>query len=331
MKILIYGVRDYEENVMKQCIEQIGMNADMISEDLTEETLSKAKGYDGVSIQQVKEVKSENIFEALKEYGVKVISSRTAGVDMINLEAAKKNGIIVTNVPRYSPNAIAELAVSHTLTLLRKCSQVDLRMKKNDFRWKGDLLGREIRSLTVGVIGTGKIGVTSAKLFKGFGANVIGYDLYKSKEAEEVLTYTETLEELLKEADVVSLHTPSLDSTRYMINKDTLKLMKNSALLINTSRGDVIKTEDLIEALKAGEIAGAGLDTLENEGIFINKTVTSETIEGTPVDILQKMENVVVTPHLGFFTETAIENIVSKALENITEAVTTGDCQCRVN
>lgn len=331
MKILIYGVRDYEENAMKECLAQIGMNADMISEDLTEASLSKAKGYDGISIQQVGEVKAEHIFEALKEYGVKVISSRTAGVDMINLEAAKKNGIIVTNVPRYSPNAIAELAVSHTLTLLRKCSQVDLRMKKNDFRWKGDLLGREIRSLTVGVIGTGKIGVTSAKLFKGFGANVIGYDLYKSKEAEEVLTYKETLEDLLKEADVVSLHTPSLDSTRYMINKDTLKLMKNSALLINTSRGDVIKTEDLIEALKNGEIAGAGLDTLENEGIFINKTVTSETIEGTPVDILQNMKNVVVTPHLGFFTETAIENIVSKALENITEVVTTGDCQCRVN
>lgn len=332
MKVLIYGVRDYEESVMKELIEQSGMDADLVlGEDLTEETLSKAQGYDGISIQQVKEIKSEHIFETLKGYGVKVISSRTAGVDMINLEAASKHGIIVTNVPRYSPNAIAELAVSHTLTLLRNCNEVTNRMKKNDFRWKGDLLGKEIRSLTVGVVGTGKIGLTSARIFKGFGANVIGYDLYKSKDAEEVLTYTKSLEELLEKADVVTLHTPSLDSTRYMINKDTLKLMKKDAFLINTSRGDVIKTEDLIEALKAGEIAGAGLDTLENEGVFINKTVTSETIKGSPVDILQNMDNVVVTPHLGFFTETAIENIVSKALENVKETITTGDCQCRVN
>ena len=168
MKILIYGVRDYEEEVMKECLKAANLNADMIHEDLTEETVKKAEGYDGISIQQVKEVKDEKTFEQLKEYGVKVISSRTAGVDMINLEAAAKNGIIVTNVPRYSPNAIAELAVSHSLNLLWKCDKVDGRMKKNDFRWKADLLGKEIISLKVGIIGTGKIGLTSAKLFKGF-------------------------------------------------------------------------------------------------------------------------------------------------------------------
>ena len=331
MKVLIYGVRDYEEEVMKECLKSADMNADMIKEDLTEDTIGKAKGYDGISIQQVREVKDERLFEQLKEYGIKVISSRTAGVDMINLEAASKNGIIVTNVPRYSPNAIAELAVSHSLNLLRKCDKVDERMKKNDFRWKADLLGREIRSLNVGIIGTGKIGMTSAKLFKGFGANVIGYDVFKSKDAEGILTYCDSIEELLKEADLVSIHTPSLDSTRHMINKDRLKLMKKSALLINTSRGDVINTQDLLEALQNGEIAGAGLDTLENEGVFINKTVTHEMIDGSAIDILQKMENVIVTPHVGFFTETAIENIVSKALENVQDVIRNGHSECRVN
>lgn len=331
MKILIYGVRDYEEDVMKECLKANNVSADMIDVDLTEETIGRAKGYDGISIQQVRELKDEKLFEQLKEYGIKVISSRTAGVDMINLEAATKNGIIVTNVPRYSPNAIAELAVSHSLNLLRKCDKVDCRMKKNDFRWKADLLGKEIRSLTVGIVGTGKIGITAASIFKGFGANVIGFDVFKNKDAEGVLTYCDSLEDLLKEADLISLHTPSLDSTKYMINKDRLKLMKKSALLINTSRGDVINTRDLVEALQNGEIAGAGLDTLENEGVFINKAVTSEIIDGTPLDILQKMDNVIVTPHVGFFTETAIENIVSKALENVFEVIKTGDSECRVN
>lgn len=331
MKILIYGVRDYEEDVIKECLAANNVKADMINVDLTEETIGRAEGYDGISIQQVKEFKEDRFFEQLKSYGIKVISSRTAGVDMINLEAAKNNGIIVTNVPRYSPNAIAELAVSHSLNLLRKCDKVDGRMKKNDFRWKADLLGKEIRSLTVGIIGTGKIGITAATIFKGFGANVIGYDVFKNQEADGILTYCDTLEDLLREADLVSLHTPSLDSTKYMINKERLGMMKKNALLINTSRGDVINTIDLVEALQNGVIGGAGLDTLEGESIFINKSVTHEAIDGTAVDILQKMENVIITPHVGFFTETAIENIVSKALENVYEVIKTGDCCCRVN
>ena len=152
MKILIYGVRDYEEEVMKECLKAANLNADMIHEDLTEETVKKAEGYDGISIQQVKEVKDEKTFEQLKEYGVKVISSRTAGVDMINLEAAAKNGIIVTNVPRYSPNAIAELAVSHSLNLLRKCDKVDGRMKKNDFRWKDINFGFLVSARLGGIV-----------------------------------------------------------------------------------------------------------------------------------------------------------------------------------
>ena len=149
--------------------------------------------------------------------------------------------------------------------------------------------------------------------------------------AVEILTYCETIEELLKEADLVSIHTPSLESTRHMINKDRLKLMKKSALIINTSRGDVINTQDLLEALQNGEIAGAGLDTLENESVFINKTVTTEMIEGSAIDLLQKMDNVIVTPHVGFFTETAIENIVSKALENVQDVIRNGHSECRVN
>lgn len=331
MKTLIYGVRDYEETIVKEMLVELGLDADMISEDLSAATLEKAKGYGAISIQQVLEIKDPSLFEKLKEYGVKVIASRTAGVDMINLDAARENGIVVTNVPRYSPNAIAELAVSHTLNLLRKCELVDNKMVCNDFRWKKNLLGKEIRSQVVGIIGTGKIGTTAAQLFKGFGAKVIGYDVYKNKEAEEFLTYCGSLEELLKEADIISIHTPSLESTRYMINKESLAIMKPTAFVINTSRGDVINTKDLIEALENGTIAGAGLDTLEGESIFINKEVFQSEVAGSSLEKLFHMDNVVITPHVGFFTETAIANIVSKALENIIEVLNTGDSSCRVN
>ncbi|MGL5439023.1 MAG: D-2-hydroxyacid dehydrogenase [Filifactoraceae bacterium] len=331
MKTLIYGVRDYEENIVKAMLDEVGLEANMINEDLSMATLDKAEGYEAISVQQVLEIKEPQMFEKLKEYGVKIISSRTAGVDMINLDEARKNGIIVTNVPRYSPNAIAELAVSHTLNLLRKCELVDNKMVCNDFRWRKNLLGKEIRSQVVGIIGTGKIGITAAQLFKGFGAKVIGYDVYRNREAEEFLTYCDSLEELLKTADVISIHTPSLESTKYMINKDTIALMKSTAFIINTSRGDVINTKDLIDALEDGRVAGAGLDTLEGESIFINKEVVQSQVEGSALEKLFHMDNVVITPHVGFFTETAIENIVSKALENIVEVINTGDSSCRVN
>lgn len=331
MRVLIYGVRDYEENILKEMISEYNLQADLIQEDFSMSTLGKAKGYEAISIQQVLEVKDEEIFRTLKAYGVKVISSRTAGTDMIDINAARENGIIVTNVPRYSPNAIAELAVSHTLNLLRKCELVDNKMECNDFRWKKNLLGKEIRSQVVGIIGTGKIGTTTAKLFKGFGATVIGYDVYHNTEAEDYLTYCSSIEEVLSQADIVSIHTPSLDSTRHMINKDTLALMKPTSFIINTSRGDVINTKDLIESLENGGIAGAGLDTLEGEAIFINKEVVQSQVEGSNLEKLYSMDNVVITPHVGFFTETAIGNIVSKALENIVEVIKTGDCSCRVN
>lgn len=334
MKILMYSVREHEKPAVQKWLEENpGVKIDICDENLLEDTVCKAKDYDGITIQQTSSIGGENIYSTLKDYGIKQIASRTAGVDMIDLKTASDNNIIVTNVPAYSPNAIAELAVTHTMNLLRNIKTINKRIAFGDYRWSADLIAKEVRSITVGVVGTGKIGRTVAKLFKGLGAKVIAYDAYPDKqlEKEDILTYKESLEDVLKEADVVTLHTPLIESTKHMINKDNLKYMKPTAFIVNTGRGGIIDTEDLIEALEQHKIAGAALDTFENEGLFLNRVVDPTGIPDPQLDKLLKMDQVLITNHVGFFTTTAVENIVDTSLNSVKEVLETGDSVNRIN
>ncbi|KEI77231.1 lactate dehydrogenase [Clostridium botulinum A2 117] len=334
MKILMYSVRDHEKPAIKKWLEaNPGVQIDLCNEALSEDTVCKAKEYDGIAIQQTNSIGGKAVYSTLKEYGIKQIASRTAGVDMIDLKTASDSNILVTNVPAYSPNAIAELAVTHTMNLLRNIKTLNKRIAYGDYRWSADLIAREVRSVTVGVVGTGKIGRTSAKLFKGLGANVIGYDAYPDKKLEEnnFLTYKESLEDLLKEADVVTLHTPLLESTKHMINKNNLKYMKPDAFIVNTGRGGIINTEDLIEALEQNKIAGAALDTFENEGLFLNKVVDPTKLPDPQLDKLLKMDQVLITHHVGFFTTTAVQNIVDTSLDSVVEVLKTNNSVNKVN
>ncbi len=318
MKLLAYSVRPYEHDAVKAWSEKYGVQVDVCDAELTAESVKEAKGYDGVSVQQVADIKDEAIYKTLEEYGIKQVSSRTAGVDMFDLEVATKHNIKVTNVPRYSPNAIAEFSITLGLMLLR---QVPKALKKaneqRDFRWTPDIIGREIRSLTVGVVGTGFIGFTAAQLWKGFGANVIAYDMYPKKDVEDVLTYCETPEELFKEADLITLHLPLTAESKHLVNAETLKLMKKDAIIVNTGRGGLIDTKALIAALEAGEIKAAGLDVLEDEAVYMNKVVDDAVIETVDLAKLEKMDNVVATYHLAFFTTTAVGNMVEISFDNI--------------
>lgn len=334
MKILMYSVREHEKPAVKKWLEaNPEVQIDLYDGALSEDTVSKAKGYDGIAIQQTNSLGGETVYSCLKQYGINQIASRTAGVDMIDLKMASAYNIIVTNVPAYSPNAIAELAVTHTMNLLRNIKAINKRIAFGDYRWSADLIAREVRSITVGVIGTGKIGRTSAKLFKGLGANIIAYDAYPDKKLEEdnLLTYKESLEDVLKEADVITLHTPLLKSTKHMINKDNLKHMKSDAFIVNTGRGGIINTEDLIEALEEKKIAGAALDTFENEGLFLNKIVDPTKIPDPQLDKLLKMDQVLVSHHVGFFTTTAVQNIVDTSLDSVMHVLKTSDSINKVN
>lgn len=327
MKILMFSTREHELPAIAKWIEENGNNVqvDTIEEGLSSVTVDKAKGYDGISIQQTNPIDDAIIYEKLKEFGIKQIASRAAGFDMIDLDQATKNDLVITNVPAYSPNSVAELAVTQTMNLLRNMHLINRNVNTGDFRWSANLIAREIRSTTVGIVGTGKIGSTAAKLFKGLGANVIAYDAYPNEDLKEILTYKDSLDDLMKEADVVSLHTPLNENTKHMINKDNLKLMKKDAFLVNTGRGGVVCTDDLIEALENKDLCAAALDTFETEGTFLNKVIPHHDLTDPQVKKLLNMENVLFTHHIGYFTTTAVDNLVSTALNCVKEVLATSD------
>ncbi|WP_024622062.1 D-2-hydroxyacid dehydrogenase [Metaclostridioides mangenotii] len=327
MKILMFSTREHELPAISKWVEENGskIQVDTIAEGLSAATVDKAKGYDGISIQQTNPINEIEVYEKLKDFGIKQIASRTAGVDMIDLDHAIKNELIITNVPAYSPNSVAELAVTQTMNLLRNMHLINRNVSAGDFRWSANLIAREIRSITVGVVGTGKIGSTAAKLFKGLGANVIAYDAYENDSLKDILTYKNTLEEVLKEADVVSLHTPLTEGTKHMINKDNLKLMKKDSFIVNAGRGGIINTDDLIDALENGIICGAALDTFETEGAFLNQIIPHHDLTDPQIKKLLSMENVLFTHHIGYFTTTAVDNIVSISLGCVKDVLTTND------
>lgn len=332
MRILAYHVQPYEEKAFKNWADRNNVEVAIEKGLLTNESVELAKGFDGVTTQQVIPVKDEEIFKKLKEYGISQISSRTAGVDMFELDLAREYGVAITNVPRYSPNAIAELAVTHAMQLLRNVGHIRSAHKKGDFTWNKDLISREIRNCKVGIVGTGKIGLTAAALFKGLGANVIGYDAFRDEEgAKDILEYRDTVEELLNEADIVSLHLPLTEDTHHIINKERIAHMKDNSILVNTGRGGLVNVEDVIEALESGKLFGAGLDVLECETMYVNQKIDPCKIEGTVVEKLMQMDNVVLTGHFAFFTETAVDNLVSTSCDNIKNTIETGSIQNCMN
>lgn len=325
MKIIAYHVQPYEVDAFKKWSENNNVEVELVEELLTKENIDRAKGFDGITTQQIIPIKDEEIYEKMEEYGIRLISTRTAGVDMFDGEMARKHNIAVTNVPRYSVSAIAEMAVSHAMYLTRNMGKIQKAQNSFDFRWNEKFLSREIRNCTVGIVGTGYIGLTTAKLFKGLGANVIGFDKYRNREAEGILEYRDTLEDLLKEADIVSLHLPLLPENYHMINKENIALMKDDAIIINTGRGALVNIRDIVEALESGKLGGAGMDVLECESLYVNQKVDKEKLENSLMLKLMNMDNVIVTGHFAFFTETAVEDLVNISCDSIRQSVESGE------
>ncbi|MDN2453912.1 D-2-hydroxyacid dehydrogenase [Lactobacillus sp. UCMA15818] len=314
MKILMMSVRDDEEAAIKSWSERNNIKVDTVDWELHPDRVSELDGYDGIVIQQRSKVEDE-VYPALKAAGIKQITTRTAGFDVIDLAAAKKNGLTITNVPAYSPRSVAELALAHTMRLIRKLEFFDERAARQDFRWAG-LQATEIHSLTVGIIGAGRIGGTTAKIFAALGAKVIAHDLVEREELKPFVTYT-SKEEVLQNADVICLHVDLNTSTVKLIGKDELALMKQTAYLVNECRGPVVDTDALIEALEQKEIAGAALDTLTGEENFFNFNLQDKELPSQQLIKLREMKNVILTPHVGFFTNIAVKNMVDISLDDV--------------
>ena len=324
IKIAFYDTKEYDKKVFNEYNKKYGYEINYIKEKLGEKTAHMAKGYDVVCVF-VNDTVDEKTINILKEYGVKLIALRCAGFNNVDLKCLDEN-LKVVRVPAYSPYAVAEHASALLLTLSRKTHKAYQRSKEYNFTLN-ELLGFDIHGKTVGVIGTGKIGKCFINIMKGYGANIIAYDIYKDEEfaKEKDFKYV-TLDELYKESDIISLHCPLTDENTKMINKDSIKKMKDGVIIINTSRGKLVDANDLIEELASCKIGGVALDVYENEGDFFMNDLSQSTLRDKNLSTLLTMPNVVITSHQAFFTREALDKIACDTCENIKEIFEKGSC-----
>ena len=256
------------------------------------------------------------VIDAMVDNGVKLLALRCAGFNNVDLKAAKGK-LPVVRVPVYSPYAVAEYSLALMLSLNRKIHRAYWRTRDGNFSLNG-LMGFDMHGKTIGIIGTGKIAKILIRLLKGFGMRILAYDLYPDMKfaGEEGISYV-SLDELYRESDIISLHCPLTDQTKYMIDKDSIDKMKEGVMIINTGRGQLINTNDLIEGLKEKKIAAAGLDVYEEEGEYFYEDKSDKIIDDDVLARLLSFNNVIVTSHQAFFTKEALHNIAETTLQNI--------------
>lgn len=297
------------------------LNIRFFENKLNEDTVSMAACCDGVCAF-VNDSINKKVIEKLENYGVKVLALRCAGYNNVDLKYAK-NRITVVRVPSYSPYAVAEHAMAMILILNRKLHRAYIRTRDHNFSLDS-LTGFDLKDKTVGVIGTGKIGRVFADICKGFGMNILGFDPYEN---EEFCGKYESLENLLKNSDIISLHCPLTPENKYIINENSISLMKKGAYIINTSRGKLVDTQALIAGLKSGQIGAAGLDVYEEETNFFFEDFSDEIIRDDTLSSLISMPNVIVTSHQAFLTKEALSAIAEITVNNLLEFFKTGKCK----
>ena len=329
-KIIVFNVRDEELELTNDWAKANDVEVKIVSEQLTLENIHLVEGFDGLSTSQNMKVPAE-AYPKLKELGIKQIAQRSAGFDYYDLKLAKENGIIISNVPVYSPESIAEFALTQALNLVRKTRLIEENTKAQDFRWQPAIRAGLIKEMTVGVIGTGNIGRETAKLFKGLGATIVAYDLYQNEEAKSFLEYKNSVEEVVAVSDIITLHVPATNDNHHQFNYEMFKNFKPNAYIINAARGSVLDTAGLIKALNEGLIAGAALDTYENEGAYIPKDNRENPIEDELFLALLNHEKILFTPHIAHYTDVSVRNIMQIALNSVLEVLETGDTKNRVN
>ncbi|WP_017472918.1 D-isomer specific 2-hydroxyacid dehydrogenase family protein [Amphibacillus jilinensis] len=314
MKIIAYNVLPFEEEHFLNAKQSYNLEQlTTIDQPLTMENVNLAKGFDAVNVLAHSQINAE-ILNTLHDFGIKHLSTRTIGYDHINVETAHSLGISISNA-HYPPYNVAEFTVMIMLMLIRKIKVSICRALVNDFSLDG-LQGKELRSMTVGIIGTGKIGQSVIEILSGFGCKILAYNKTPISHVETYAEYVD-LDTLLKQSDIISLHIPLTEENHHLINKETIKKMKKNVLLINTSRGGLINSEDLIDGLESEWIGGAGLDTLEEETGISHFDIGTRIINKRPLFYLKQFPNVIFTQHYAFFTEEATNAMVRSGLEGL--------------
>jgi D-lactate dehydrogenase len=315
LKIAFFDAKPYDTESFNAVNSGYGYTIKYFKFHLTPDNVVLAHGYDAVVVFVNDTIDAEMIMK-LKEYGVKLIALRSAGFNNVDLRAALNN-ITVVRVPSYSPYAIAEHTVALMLTLNRKVHRAYFRTRDTNFALNG-LLGFDMHGKTAGIIGTGRIGKVLTHILRGFGMEVLLNDMYlDDKFAAETGSRYVSLDELYRESDIISLNCPLTKETEYMINASSIGMMEKGVMLINTGRGKLIKTSDLIEGLKSGQIGSAGLDVYEEESQFFFEDLSDRVLADDVLARLLTFNNVIITSHQGFFTREAIQNIAETTLKNI--------------
>lgn len=315
MKILFYDTKPYDKEFFNEYNKDYGFDIKYLTGKLTEESADLAKGYDIISIF-VNDTVDKKVIDILVECGVKLIAMRCAGYNNVSLKDIDGK-IKVVRVPAYSPYSIAEYTVGMIMTLNRKIHKAYIRTREGNFSITG-LMGYDLHEKTAGIIGAGKIAQILIKILKGFGMKVIAYDPYPNYEKAKELGFEFTdLDTLYKKADIISLNCPLTKETRYMINRNSMNKMKDGVMIVNTGRGMLIDTVDLIEALKDKKIGAAALDVYEEEADYFFEDYSNMVIEDDILGRLLSFNNVLVTSHQAFFTKEAVEEITRVTMENI--------------
>lgn len=315
MKIAVFSSKSYDRNFLEAA------NTDhelvFFEPRLTAATAPLAAGFPGVCVFINDQLQAETLRQ-LAAQGTRLIALRSAGFNNVDLAVAAELDLTVVRVPAYSPYAVAEHAVGLILMLNRKLNRAYNRVREDNFALEG-LLGFDLHGATVGIVGTGKIGLCFARIMHGFGCRLLAYDVYQNPDCLKLGIEYVALSELLAQSDVVSLHCPLMPETHHLINAETIGQLKPGMMLINTSRGGLIDAAAVIGGIKSGQIGYLGIDVYEQEEDLFFEDLSDTIIQDDTFQLLQSFPNVVITAHQAFFTREALQNIASTTIGNISD------------
>lgn len=318
IKTIAFAVRPDEMDAFERYSAQLDLEVELVDTKLSMDTVHLTKGYKGVVFFGMCDL-SEAVLIELHKNGVQYIASRSAGYNNVDVSVAKKLGIKVSNAS-YSPHCVADFTVMMILMSIRKMKSIMKRVIKRNYALAG-IQGKEMHNLTFGVIGTGKIGSITAQSLKGFGGKILAYNPSQKDELKDIVEYV-SLERLLKESDVITLHAPLNSSSHHIIDSKALSITKKGLVLVNCARGELMDTQAVIQYLDSGHISSLALDVLEDElGVFHVDHSNGERVHET-LEKLKTYENVIISPHASFFTDQAVSDMVEVALRSIESFIT---------
>ncbi len=315
MKIAVFSTKPYDKAFLTEVNKKHKHELSFFEARLTLETVRLANGFDCVCAF-VNDSLAAEVLSILSGGGTRLIALRSAGFNHVNLKTAQDLGLSIARVPAYSPHAVAEHALALILALNRKIHRAFNRVREANFALDG-LMGFDIHGKTIGVIGTGKIGQAFIEIVSGFGGKILAYDPYPNGALKAQLSYVD-LAELFAKSTIISLHCPLTPETHHIINKSSLAQMQDGTMLINTSRGALVDTTAVINALKSGKLGHLGLDVYEEEGDLFFEDLSNKVIQDDVFTRLLTFPNVIITGHQGFFTQEALLNIAETTLANVT-------------